>query len=190
MPTTYDQGFSTNGSKQHEYWKSTLKNLCYKINFNPNNQELIKSLGWALGFRYRDNEMITFNHKYQRGYIEYCGYYQGNTPYSDAESDYMFLYVDDFVGNYNDNLSSALSDNNFFSKSLLARMIVSVNFYAVEFDKPNSNILEKTREYFGPVNIKKLHIKLINKFGGLVDMPNSNYSLTLQFEKLYSSIRN
>lgn len=191
MPTTYDQGFSTNGSKQHEYWKSTLKNLCYKINFNPNNQELIKSLGWALGFRYRDNEMITFNHKYQRGYIEYCGYYQGNTPYSDAESDYMFLYVDDFVGNYNDNLSSALSDNNFFSKSLLARMIVSVNFYAVGFTRPDSNdILEKKREYFGPVNIKKLHIKLLDKFGRLVDMPNSNYSLTLQFEKLYSSIRN
>lgn len=191
MPTAYDQGFSDGKSKQHESWKSTLKNLCYKINFNPNNQELIKSLGWALGFRYRDNEMITFNHKYQRGYIEYCGYYQGNTPYSDAESDYMFLYVDDFVGNYNDNLSSTLSDNNFFSKSLLARMIVSVNFYAVGFTRPDSNdILEKKREYFGPVNIKKLHIKLLDKFGRLVDMPNSNYSLTLQFEKLYSSMRN
>ena len=186
MPKTY-----VLDGTQHAQWEDTLKNVAYKINFNPNNQELIKSLGWALGFRYRDNEMITFNHKYQRGYIEYCGYYQGNTPYSDAESDYMFLYVDDFVGNYNDNLSSALSDNNFFSKSLLARMIVSVNFYAVGFTRPDSNdILEKKREYFGPVNIKKLHIKLLDKFGRLVDMPNSNYSLTLQFEKLYSSIRN
>jgi|TARA_B110000495_G_C23001280_1_gene590955 hypothetical protein len=192
MPTAYNQGFSTNGSFQHDSWESTLKNVCYKINFNPNNQQLIKSLGWALGFRYQNIPIITFNDKSptQRGYIEYCGYYQGNTPYSDAESDYMFLYVDDFVGNYNDNLSSTLSDNNFFSKSLLARMIVSVNFYAVGFTRPNSNILEKTREYFGPVNIKKLHIKLIDKFGDLVDMPNSNYSFTLQFEKLYSSIRN
>ena len=118
-------------------------------------------------------------------------YYQGNTPYSDAESDYMFLYVDDFVGNYNDNLSSILSDNNFFSKSLLARMKVSANFYDVEFHENHLiNILEKTRDYFGPVNIKKLHIKLINKFGDLVNLTNSNYSLTLQFEKLYSSVRN
>ena len=47
-----------------------------------------------------------------------------------------------------------------------------------------TNDATKQRDYFGPVNIKKLHIKLINKFCGLVNMPNSNYSLTFQFEKL------
>ena len=186
------QAYSTNSSIQHDAWENKLQNVSYTINFNPNNQELIKSLGWALGFRYQNTPIITFNDKFTRGYIEYCGYFQGNTPYSDAESDYLFLYVNDFVGNYNDNLSAALSDNNFFSKSLLARMKVSVNFFAVQFHEIQSSIdiLEKTREYFGPVNIKKLHIKLIDKFGNLVDMENSNYSLTFQFEKLYSSMRN
>ena len=87
-------------------------------------------------------------------------------------------------------MSSSLSDNNFFSKSLMARMKISSSFYSVEFHESSINILEKTREYFGPVNIKKLHIKLIDKFGRLGELFNSNYSLTLQFEKLYSSIRN
>ena len=49
---------------------------------------------------------------------------------------------------------------------------------------------EKKRDYFGPVNIEKLHIKILNKFGELADNVNTNYSLTFQFETLYSSIRN
>ena len=60
----------------------------------------------------------------------------------------------------------------------------------VEFVENAGTFLEKTRDYFGPVNIKKLHFKLINKFGGLIDLMNSNFSLTLEFEKLYSSVRN
>uniref|UniRef100_A0A6C0C421 Uncharacterized protein n=1 Tax=viral metagenome TaxID=1070528 RepID=A0A6C0C421_9ZZZZ len=185
---TPNYGLSTT---PHADWDASLNNINYTINLNPYNQKLIKSFGWALGFREPKGRIINFDDTLTRGNITYNGYFEANTPYSDAESDYMFLYVDDFVGNYNDNLSSILNDNNFFSKSLLARMKVSVNFYAVEFHETQMiNILEKTREYFGPVNIKKLHIKLIDKFGDLVGLMNSNYSLTLQFEKLYSSIRN
>ena len=185
-PTTFNP---VNG--QHAEWDILLSTVNYTIDFNPHKQQLIKSFGWAMGFREPITEVIGFEDTLTRGFIKYHGYIQGNAPYSDAEIDYMFLYVDDFVGNYNDSLSSILSDNNFFSKSLLARMKVSANYYDVEFHENHLiNILEKTRDYFGPVNIKKLHIKLIDKFGGLVNLTNSNYSLTLQFEKLYSSIRN
>jgi len=52
------------------------------------------------------------------------------------------------------------------------------------------SVLEKKRDYFGPVNIEKLHIKILNKFGELAELVNTNYSLTFQFETLYSSIRN
>jgi len=191
----FDRGYidisnSNTDTHQHTAWDVSLNGISYVIDFNPDKQELIKSLGWALGFREPRTDVIGINDTYQRGYIEYKGYFEGNAPYADAESDYLFLYVDDFVGNYNDNLSSSLSDNNFFSKSLMARMKISSSFYSVEFHESSINILEKTREYFGPVNIKKLHIKLIDKFGRLGELFNSNYSLTLQFEKLYSSIRN
>jgi hypothetical protein len=190
-PPTTTFNPTSNSTIDHTDWDASLNGINYTIDFNPHKQQLIKSFGWAMGFREQRMDAIGFNDTLTRGFITYYGYYQGNTPYSDAESDYMFLYVDDFVGNYNDNLSSILSDNNFFSKSLLARMKVSANFYDVEFHENHLiNILEKTRDYFGPVNIKKLHIKLINKFGDLVDLTNSNYSLTLQFEKLYSSVRN
>tara|TARA_B110000208_G_C11791930_1_gene437918 strand:+ start:2269 stop:3651 length:1383 start_codon:yes stop_codon:yes gene_type:complete len=177
-----------NSTKQHNAWVDLLDGVTYSINFNPLKQQLIKSLGWALGFRETIHRVIGFVDTRTRGYIEYNGYFEGSTPYSDAEADYIFLYVDDFVGNYNDALSSALGDNDFFSKSLMARMKVSSAFYMVEFIE--GSILEKTRDYFGPVNIKKLHFKLINKFGDLIDLMNSNFSLTLEFEKLYSSVRN
>jgi hypothetical protein len=179
-----------NTTFQHNAWDMSLNNIKYNIDFNPNKQQLIKSLGWALGFREPVTDLIGINNTLKRGYIEYNGYLESNKPYSDAECDYSFLYINDFVGNYNDNLSASLNDNHFFSKSLMARMKISSNFYSVDFHEASINILEKTREYFGPVNIKKLHIKLIDKFGILGNLNNSNYSLTLQFEKLYSSIRN
>tara|TARA_B110000285_G_scaffold235582_1_gene318294 strand:- start:1205 stop:2599 length:1395 start_codon:yes stop_codon:yes gene_type:complete len=190
--TTYP-GFASGTDRtqttQHNVWDASMANVTYTIDFNPGETELIKSLGWAMGFR-EPTSRVGFTDTFERGYIKYHGYIAGNTPYSDAEDDYIFLYIDDFVGNYNDNLSSALGDDNFFSKSLIARIKISSAFYMVEFIENTGTFLEKTRDYFGPVNIKKLHFKLINKFGGLIDLMNSNFSLTLEFEKLYSSVRN
>tara|TARA_B110000858_G_scaffold16174_1_gene16335 strand:+ start:4340 stop:5746 length:1407 start_codon:yes stop_codon:yes gene_type:complete len=185
----YVPGTSEKETWQHNIWDASMANVTYKIDFNPGETELIKSLGWAMGFR-EPTSWVGFADTFERGFITYHGYLAGNTPYSDAEDDYIFLYIDDFVGNYNDNLSSALGDDNFFSKSLIARIKISSAFYMVEFVENAGTFLEKTRDYFGPVNIKKLHFKLINKFGGLIDLMNSNFSLTLEFEKLYSSVRN
>jgi len=187
--TGFAPGTNKTQTIQHNVWDASMANVTYNIDFNPGETELIKSLGWAMGFR-EPTSWVGFMDTFERGFITYHGYLAGNTPYSDAEDDYIFLYIDDFVGNYNDNLSSALGDDNFFSKSLIARIKISSAFYMVEFVENAGTFLEKTRDYFGPVNIKKLHFKLINKFGGLIDLMNSNFSLTLEFEKLYSSVRN
>lgn len=193
MPDFETTGFDDMSVKkktyQHNMWDASMANVTYKIDLNPGGTELIKSLGWAMGFR-EPTSWVGFADTFERGFITYRGYSAGNTPYSDAEDDYLFLYIDDFVGNYNDNLSSALGDDNFFSKSLIARIKISSAFYMVEFVENSNILLEKARDYFGPVNIKKLHFKLINKFGVLIDLMNSNFSLTLEFEKLYSSVRN
>ena len=64
---------------------------------------------------------------------------------------------------------------------------------------PNSNILAKVysacggeccienqeRIYFGPTNISRLHIQLLDEFGRIVDLNNGDYSFTLELEILY-----
>ena len=50
--------------------------------------------------------------------------------------------------------------------------------------------MEKKREYFGPVSIKKLHFKIIDKYNKTIDISKANYSLTLQFEKMNNNVKN
>jgi hypothetical protein len=41
------------------------------------------------------------------------------------------------------------------------------------------------REYLGPVKIKRLNVRLLNKFGDIIDLNNSDFSLAIEFKILY-----
>lgn len=182
------------------------KNLKYKINFNPENLPIESSVGWKLGFRNKKNmstldsdkeystknvescKLINREDKTNRFNIIFYGSIAATSPYIGVTDSYYFLYVNDFVGNYNDTLNVA-QKKNVFAKSILAKIQLSDSTYNTMFIQSTGvSILEKTREYFGPVTIKKLHIKLINKHNKVVNMKNTDLSLTLQFEKLYSCV--
>ena len=178
-------------------YPSNFRPLTYSIDFNPTNTQTEYSAGWILGFRQFVNESsfttkkIDFNNCFCRDDIHFLGYVEGISPYGDAENTYNFLYVDDFVGNYKDSLNVAIK-NSYLTRSLLAKIQMNTPVYTINFMNTSgeNSILEKKREYFGPVNIKKLHFKIIDKFNNIVDFDKSNFSLTLQFEKLYNNIRN
>jgi len=122
--------------------------------------------------------------------ILYYGYISATTPYVGITNAYYFLYVNDFVGNYNDTLNVA-QNKNIFAKSLLAKLQLSNSTFTTKFIQSNAtSVLEKTREYFGPVTIKKLHIKLLDKYNKVIDTKKADFSISLQFEKLYSSVSN
>jgi hypothetical protein len=44
----------------------------------------------------------------------------------------------------------------------------------------------RTREYFGPVDIQKLTIKLQDEYGRIIDINNMDWSFTVTFKKLYN----
>ena len=46
--------------------------------------------------------------------------------------------------------------------------------------------LNRMREYFGPVDIQRLHIALYDEFGRIIDLNNMDWSITLAFELLYN----
>jgi hypothetical protein len=54
----------------------------------------------------------------------------------------------------------------------------------VEF---GGTLQNQERLYFGPVNIHRMTIRLLNDRGDLVDLNNSNWSFSLVCEQLYRS---
>ena len=47
--------------------------------------------------------------------------------------------------------------------------------------------LSKTRIYNGPVTLKKMHIRILDKFGNVIDLNNMDFSFTLELELLYEN---
>jgi hypothetical protein len=43
----------------------------------------------------------------------------------------------------------------------------------------------KKRSYFGPVKLEKMHIKLLNKFGEMLELNRNDFSFSLELEVMY-----
>ena len=42
------------------------------------------------------------------------------------------------------------------------------------------------RNYFGPINVQKLKIQLLDEFGRIVSLNNRDFSLALEFDCVYN----
>ena len=144
----------------------------FKLDFGnliDNNAPPMKSLGWLMGFRSK--------------------IYEGSNTYtSEAAIDlagtrYMFLVVNDFNQSVHD-VVTVLYENSFMSDNILARLVMREGKGVIMFDD-NSDNITKRRHYFGPVDISKMHIKLIDEYGIPIDMMGIDWSFALEFQILY-----
>lgn len=153
------------------------------FNFDENNNEysndpLIMKLGWLLGFRFGSYNINSNNPLYSEGICLI------NNP------EYLFLCVNDFTNAANNNFIAAFNSS-ILSPHILARInYQSLLTNNINNDYINSNKLDlgdnhRIRSYFGPVDINKLHIQLLDNYGRIVDLNNMDMSLTITFELLY-----
>ena len=129
----------------------------------------MKTLGWVLGFRKR----------HYKGQQSYTG--EGTVDLAGCK--YIFLCINDFKNTTQD-VCTILYENSFLRKHILARLPMREGKGAVLFDDTSDKITKK-RHYFGPVNIDKLHIQLIDEYGMEIDMNYNDYSFALEFDILY-----
>jgi hypothetical protein len=54
----------------------------------------------------------------------------------------------------------------------------------IAFDD-GSDMVMKTRKYFGPVNIDSLRITLLDEYGQVLQLNRTDYSFSLELEILY-----
>ena len=132
-------------------------------------------LGWMLGFRVssytktRENTYVDSVSQPGTSYT-YRAYLQGEATFSEHASDYLFIDVDDFQRNYSSDTTVSLTENNYLGNTIFARVSVSSDTEGTNLSKTRGTDIFIPRDYFGPVNIDKLRIRLLDKHGELVDM--------------------
>lgn len=135
------------------------------------NVPLPLKMGWIMGFR---NGIYVNNSSYvSEGLIDVSG------------PKYMFLVVDDYNNNVNNNFYSAFSSS-ILNKNILARIALqkgNANFSV--FSENNLLLVTTPRNYFGPVDIQKLKIQLLDEYGRVIQLNNMDYSFCLTFQTVY-----
>jgi hypothetical protein len=125
--------------------------------------------GWMLGFR---NGMYSNNITYiSEGLIDL------------SAPRYVFLCIDDFNNSVNDGFYSVFSSS-LLNKNILARISVRGNVFNY-MAQNNLNLTTNPREYFGPINIQRMNIQLLDEYGRVLNLHNMDYSFCLTFDTLY-----
>lgn len=126
-------------------------------------------LGWILGFRngvYENN--ITY---VSEGIVDLTG------------PRYIYLVVDDYNNNVNNNFYSAFNSS-VLNKNILARISLQGKTFNI-FNENNLNIVTSPRQYFGPVKLQNLNIQLLDEYGRVLELNNMDYSFSLTFQTAY-----
>ena len=127
-------------------------------------------LGWLMGFRE--------------------GYYQNNLAYvSEGVIDltgpkYIYLVIDDFNNSVNDGFYGAFTSS-ILNKNILARISLQGSVFST-FTQNNLLLVTTSRQYFGPVDIQKIQVQLLDEYGRILNLNNMDYSFCLTFQTIYN----
>jgi hypothetical protein len=127
-------------------------------------------LGWMLGYRKEVyNEAQTHE---SEGILDIIG------------PKYLYLILDDYNLSNNVNFFNS-SEDTMLENNILAR--ISVKGYAFSIQSQTDlSIYSEPRYFYGPVNINKLAVKLIDEYGRELNLNNMDFSFTLSLITIYS----
>lgn len=95
-------------------------------------------------------------------------------------SKFFLLEVIDF----NNNSPQVLLYNTIYNSSDILAKIPNVSTMTTIIYEDSADNVFKTRNYFGPVKLQKLQIRLLDEYGKVVDMNNADISVTFEIESL------
>ena len=154
------------------------------------NQPLNRTLGWMMGFKkevYEIGNQDTYttsavsNREHQE--ITYYAYLSSESSYGNSVFQYVFLEISE--GKEAFRKDEVISNPNLVDRNMdiLARITIGSSHNTVVMDNGADQIF-KRREYTIPVKIGALHIRLLDKFGDVIDLNGNDYSFLLEFTVL------
>ena len=139
-----------------------------------------------LGFtKDQTNKTITYTDTLLAFFITYNGGLRANSVYGDGINNYIFVCIDDFVGNSKDQIISCLTTG-YLSKNILGRIQIKTDELTTIINN-NDDFVFKERDYFGNVKIRKLQITLLDKYGKKLELNGVDTSFAIEFTQQYSS---
>jgi hypothetical protein len=97
---------------------------------------------------------------------------------------YIFLEVNDFQNNYPTDLIVSTNDKTYLGNTILTRIVLLSGANTIVWNNAGDLIFKK-REYFGPVKLEKLHIRIVDRYGDVIDLRGNDYSIVLEIKQLY-----
>lgn len=166
----FDGGATTNQSSN-----PTVKLPDYDLDTRGNG--IVGNCGWILGYRLG----------------EYTGSwsYVSEGCYDAWGTKYIYIVVNDFNKNVNNFVLTSYNES-IGKSNVLARIstqsAASNNFSAglsLTNDTVTNDSSIKKRFYFGPVDIKRLELQILDEYGRVIDLNNMDYSMAINLVCLY-----
>ena len=183
----------------------------FKINFaansdgfvyspNDNPQSLQTTLGWMLGFRSIKTDGSAPNGEYASNGKVIGGGGGGGTDGSGniisegicniQGTRYIYVSIDDFVNSSNNYFTAAFASSvmapNIITRINVADLAQDVTVFHYAQQEGYSTELDRSRSYFGPVDIQKLRVTLYDEYGRVLNLNYMDWSMELMFECIYS----
>ena len=111
--------------------------------------------------------------------------YTSESIFTNTYSEYLYFCVDDYTGSQPLTNTYGIGSDVMLKQNILGVIPISSNLFLPTFDN-NSNFIYKKREYFGPVDISRITIKLINQRGNIVNLHQTNFNFTIQVKSIYN----
>ena len=138
---------------------------------DDDNDNIMNTMGWILGFRLGK-------------YLEIREAIQSEGIFDAGGDRYIYFCLNDYQYNKNESNIIFFEDST-MDENVLAKIPMVNGKLNLVVDENDGNSLIKTRRFNGPVNMKKVHIRLLDKFGEIIDLNKMDFSFTLEMELLY-----
>ena len=159
--------------------KTTIQSTSpFSINFTGS---IYNNCGWMLGFKETSyvSTKITTN-VYQ---------IQSESSFGSTIPNYLFVEVDDYHNNFITDavvsVTRTTGTPTYLGKNIMAKIPVPTPFNTIMTNNA-SDLLFKKRDYFGPVRLERLKIRLVDRFGNNIDLNQNDYSITIELIELYA----
>jgi hypothetical protein len=112
--------------------------------------------------------------------------YTSESVFSNTYSNYLYFSLEEYTGSQTVSTTyGVLGENGILDNNIIGIIPISSTIFNTTFDN-NSNFIYKKREYFGPVDISRITIKLLNQRGNIVNLQQTDFSFSLHIKTIYN----
>lgn len=153
-------------------FSGAVEKVIFNLDYNglPSSITHKQRLGYLMGFRKAEYEINTNE-------------ITGEGSASITESTYFYLSINDFQQNVTSTFVSSV-DSQMVPSNSLARLSIDDGSKIVIFNGSENNASPE-RKYFGPCDIRRIEVQLLDKFGRNVDTNGTDYSFAITFKCNY-----